>query len=97
MNLKTWTIQVYYGLKRYNLKAVLEYSSNQIMRIRVFGNHSSILLENNFPLLLNTNSKKGIKWKIRDGNLFKEGTKSTQLFTSIISQLENMIKHEQKG
>jgi hypothetical protein len=89
-----WTLHISYGLKPFNLKAVLEYESSQIMRIRVHGKKSTILLENNFPLLHGGKSKKGIKWQIREGKMDAGSAEISQLLMTIIEQLERYIKEE---
>lgn len=94
MSLKKWDINLTYGLKSYTLKAEQEYCSNQIMRIRVFGKFSTLLLENNFPYLQLTNSKKGIKWKLKEGKLLDNGAKSAQLFSRILTELEYKLKQK---
>lgn len=87
-----WTLDVYYGNKLYNLKALVEYQSVQIMRVRVFGNKSSVLLENNFPLLHYSKSKAGVKWKIREGSLTAATKESSSLLINIFSELEKKMK-----
>lgn len=89
-----WNLHITYGLKSYLLKSVLEYHSNQIMRIRVNGSKGSLLLENNYPSLRLTKSKKGIQWKIREGNLDNGGKKNSKLMIEIMEQLEDLIKQE---
>ena len=89
-----WTLHITYGRKPFDLKAVLEYESSQIMRIRVQGKKSTILLENDFPLLHGANSKKGIKWQVKDGKVDAGTTDSARLLMSIIEQLEAIIKKE---
>lgn len=84
-------ISVTFGTNTYQLKAVIVYESSQIMRIRVFGKYSSILLENNYPLLTALNSKKGIKWQIKEGQ-FEDKLGNGRLLIDIISQLEHYIK-----
>ena len=64
-----YELQVRYGVTAYTLKATIVYNSSQVMRIRVYGKHSSLLLENNYPTLQHTNSKKSMQWKLREGHL----------------------------
>ena len=92
-----WTLQVTYGLTPFSLLAELEYHSTQIMRIRVFGKRSSLLLENNYPLLLSRNSKKGIQWKIKEGSLADGSEKNSRLLLHIMEQLEHLIKKDFSG
>ena len=92
-----WTLNVTYGLTPFELLAELEYHSNQIMRIRVFGKKSSLLLENNYPLLLNRKSKKGIQWKIKEGSLTDGSEKNSRLLLHIMEQLERLIKKDFPG
>jgi hypothetical protein len=89
-----WDVFVTYGIMPFTLKADLEYHSNQVMRIRVHGKNTSLLLENNYPALRLLKSKKGIKWKIREGAM-KEGTPETaRLLVHIMEELETIIKSE---
>ena len=64
------------------------------MRIRVNGSKTSLLLENNYPLLNHTKSKKRIEWKIREGKIDKEIEKNSRLMLEIMEQLEYLIKKE---
>ena len=89
-----WNLHITYGLKTYTLKVAVEYHSNQIMRIRVNGITRSILLENNYPLLCSTKTKKGIQWKIREGFLDTANPASSRLMLQIMEQLERLIKKE---
>lgn len=87
-----WELHITYSLKPYKLRAVLEYHSSQVMRIRVYGIKRSILLENNYPLLLQTKSKKGIQWKIKEGAFDSGNEKNSFLMLQIMGQLESYIK-----
>jgi len=91
-----WELPVSYKLKQYKLKAVLEYHSNQIMRIRVHGANSTLLLENNYPLLNATNSKKALNWKLKEGSMKEGNAETSQLLYNIMSQLEDFIKRDFK-
>lgn len=92
--MKQWDLHITYGLKHYTVKSVVEYHSNQIMRIRVNGSKTSLLLENNYPLLNHSKSKKRIEWKIREGKIDKEIEKNSRLMLEIMEQLEYLIKKE---
>ncbi len=87
-------IYITYGNKPYTLRADIAYHSAQIMRIRVFGKTSSLLLENNYPLLRSQKSKKGIQWKIREGSMQDGSEKNSRLLLHIMEQLERIIKKE---
>lgn len=89
-----WELFIYYKSKERKLKAVLEYQSSQIMRIRVFGSTTSILLENNYPIIKTTNSKKGLQWKIREGSFGETDKDTARLLIDIFSQLEYLIKKD---
>jgi hypothetical protein len=88
-----WILQISYGKKHYELKSVLVYHSNQILRIRVHGEKSTLLLENNYPLMLIA-KKRGIKWQIKEGSMNKGTEKTSRLLLEIIKQLEYCIKKE---
>jgi hypothetical protein len=89
-----WNLHIFYGAKEHKLKAVLEYESNQIMRISVAGKNSTILLENNYPLLkhLNPHSKRALKWLLREGTLTGDKLKNAAFLSDIMGQLEQYIK-----
>lgn len=89
-----WALQITYGIKPFNLKAELEYHSDQIMRIRVHGSRSSLLLENNFPMVRSAKSKRGIQWKICEGSMDEGNNRAVRLLSNITDQLEYIIKHE---
>ena len=88
-----YQIHVHYGNAEFDLQAKIEYHTNQIMRIRVYGKTNSLLLENNYPLLQLVNSKKAIQWKLREGSFTSDDRrKDAALLLNIISQLEREIK-----
>jgi hypothetical protein len=92
--MKEFALYLSHRLKEYKLNAIVEYKSNQIMRIRVLGSKSSILLENNYPFLKNTNSKKGIQWKIREGQFDMKDEHDSRLLMRIFELLEYEIKKD---
>ena len=98
-----YKLHVTYGIKPFTLQAQLVYHSNQIMRIKVYGKNSTLLLENNYPMLENSNGKKAIQWKLREGQLNMSDEKDAKLFALIIKELEREIKgggkrnYERKG
>ena len=86
-----WDLHISYDGKPYSLKADVEYESAQIMRIRVTGKHSSMLLETNFPLVQLAKGK-AIRWKIREGGFISTGAKEARLLTDIMERLEYYLK-----
>lgn len=91
-----WDLVLGYKGKRYDLKAEVVYTSKQVMRIRVEGRKGGLLLENNYPMICFTNSRKGIKWKLREGKLTATSPDDAQLLMNIFSQLEANIKRDFK-
>lgn len=89
-----WMLNITFGLKPYELKAVLEYHSTQVMRIRVQGMKSSLLLENNYPLLATSKSKRGVRWKIREGEIKPATPESARMLVHIFEQLERYMKKD---
>jgi hypothetical protein len=88
-----WQVYVRYGNTNFILDAEIIYQSNQIMRIKVHGNSSYIILENDYPFLLLKNSNKAINWKIKDkGFLNTDNEKDAALVAHIISNLNYQIK-----
>jgi hypothetical protein len=87
-----WDLYLTYDTKPYKLKAILEYHSSQIMRIRVHGIKSTLLLENDYPIIKAANGKRGIKWKIREGQLSGDNKATARLLIDIFEQLERNIK-----
>lgn len=92
--MKTWELPIRYHSQVHLLKAEEVYHSEQVMRIRVHGKTSSILLENNYPLLRKLKSKKGIKWQLREGRFQADGKESSELLMNILKQLEYLIKKD---
>jgi hypothetical protein len=88
-----WEFPVFYSGINYQLKAVLEYESAQIMRIRVHGIKSSILLETNYPVTRYRTFKKGVTWKYLEGNM-GANAKVARLTMDIFVQLERILKVE---
>ncbi len=89
-----WVLILRYKSKKFRQKATVEYSSRQIMRIRVEGKKSTLLLQNDYPAIRFTNSRKGVKWKIREGPLNVADGDSAQLLVDIFSQLEYLMKKD---
>lgn len=89
-----WELNITYHLKPYNLRAELAYHSTQIMRIRVHGMKGSLLLENNYPSIRLTNSKRGIKWHIKEGKMDNGSPESARLLANILEILEHKIKKD---
>lgn len=89
-----WELNISYGLKNHKLKAVVEYESAQIMRIRVHGKDRSLLLENDYPLV--QFGKKAIKWKLREGKFDTDAKTAADLLTAIMNQLEQFMKGKDK-
>lgn len=89
-----WDLNLNYKGKRFKQKATVEYSSRQILRIRVEGKKSSLLLQNDYPALRFANSKKGVHWKIREGTLNAGDKDSAQLLVDIFKQLEKAMKDD---
>jgi hypothetical protein len=91
-----WDLHLKYKGKTFKQKAVIEYKSRQVIRIRVTGSKDSLLLENDYPAIRFTNSKKGVKWKIRQGKLDAADKDSASLLVEIFSQLEYLMKKDFK-
>jgi ribosomal protein S7 len=89
-----WTLYLQYKRSKFQQKATVEYSSRQVMRIRVHGSRTTLLLQNDYPAIRFANSKKGVKWKILQGALEMVDKESTQLLVDIFSQLESLMKRD---
>lgn len=89
-----WELYLTYKGKKFKQKATLEYSSKQVIRIRVEGNKGSLLLQNDYPAIRFNNSKRGVKWKIREGAISAGDKDSAQLLIDIFSQLEHLMKKD---
>jgi hypothetical protein len=87
-----WELVLVYKGKRFIQKATVEYSSRQIMRIRVTGSKGGLLLENNYPAIRFAKAKKGVKWKIREGSLTAAQSDDAILLVNIFSKLEDLMK-----
>ena len=81
-------IYVSHKLKTWHLKVELFYWSDQIQRYRIHGQKSTIVLQNNYPLLASTNSlRKKISWKLTEGLIT-----DASLLLQIIQELERELK-----
>lgn len=89
-----WDLNLNYKGKWFKQKATVEYSSRQILRIRVDGKKGSLLLQNDYPAVRFANSKKGVHWKIREGTLNAGDKDSAQLLVDIFKQLEKAMKDD---
>ena len=94
--MKEWEIPVRFKGKDYKLRTVLEYHSIKLMRIRLYwdGGRSSVLFQNNFPLLRIANSEKGVQWKILEGSFGDGSIDSVSLQVDIFRQLEQHMKED---
>jgi hypothetical protein len=90
--MKEWKILVHYNTKSIEVKTVLEYKSSQVLRIRVYGKATSLLLQNDYPSIHKAKSKRGIKWKILEGTLNAGTTENATLLMEIFRELEREIK-----
>lgn len=89
--MSNWRLHITYNNKPYGLNALVEYASAQVIRIRVHGTRSSLLLETNFPMVA-AGKAKAITWKIKDGGFEVSGAQQARLFTDIIHQLEQHLE-----
>ena len=88
-----WELKIKYGSTTFTLPAEKVYESNQIMRIKVYGNKGYILLENDYPYLQHTQSKKAVKWKVRESTIANSlNPKDAQLIAEIITELDYLVK-----
>jgi hypothetical protein len=92
--MKEWEIPVVYNGKPFKIKAVVEYQSVQIMRIRVYGTKGTLLLQTNYPMLKIGNSRKGVDWKIKEGSMADGTMETTKLFMQILETLEYLMKRD---
>jgi len=89
-----WELHLKYKGKSFTQKAAVEYASRQILRIRVQGSKTSLLLQNDYPSIRFTNSRKGVKWTLREGALGSGDEDSAQLLIDIFSKLEYLMKRD---
>jgi hypothetical protein len=89
-----WGLILRYKGTKFTQKATVEYSSRQILRIRVEGKKGTLLLQNDYPAIRFANGKKGVKWKIREGALSAGDKDTAQLLVDIFSQLEYLMKKD---
>ncbi len=83
-------IYISYQSKPYNLKVDLYYESNQVMRYRVYGMKESIVIQNNWPLLVCTNKQRTkVAWKLIEGKM-----RDAHLLSDIIIALERNLNHD---
>lgn len=62
------------------------------MRIRVHGTDGTMLFENDYPAIYLTKSRKGVKWKIREGKIKEATTQSSRFLIDLFSRLESLMK-----
>lgn len=89
-----WSLPVYYKAKPKHIKAVLEYHSRQIMKIRVYGKKGSFVLQCDYPMIRFANSKRGVKWKIIEGSLGDTTEDGARLLVNIMGALEDAMKRD---
>jgi hypothetical protein len=86
---KSWLLRLTFKQKATDLAAEVVYESNQILRIKVFGNNRAIVLQVNYPLVKASRFKKRWSWKLVEGK-----APPVELFDSIINRLERILKLE---
>ena len=92
-----WQISIKYKETRHTLQAEKMYESLQIMRIKVHGRNSAIVLQNDYPAIVAAGSKKKIKWKIIDtGDLDIQSVEDARLVSNIMDELEYQLKGKGK-
>jgi hypothetical protein len=88
-----WEVKAHYKGRGYMLQAEKVYESDHVMRIKVYGKTDFILLENDYPFLLFKNSKKAIKWKLKnEGFINMQCVEDCELVAGIIRNLEYLLK-----
>lgn len=85
--LKEYSISAFYNGQSRTMKAEVIYLSAQIMRIKVYGKHSHIVLQNNYPMA--RLGKKAIQWKLIEGN-----PGDAKVLQDIMNELERNIKED---
>lgn len=89
-----WELYLTYKGTGFKQKATVEYKSRQVLRIRVTGSKSSLLLQNDYPAIRFANSKKGVKWLIREGAFSAADKDAANLLIDIFYQLESLMKKD---
>lgn len=93
-----WEVYIQYKGATHKLLAEKVYESNQVMRIKVYGKTNFILLENDYPFILFKNSKKAIKWKLKnEGFIDMQCVEDCELVAGIIRKLEYQLKGKDKA
>ncbi len=87
-----WELIVNYSGRSFVLLADLEYHSAKTMRVRVWGKYGSLLLQNNYPALLATQSLRGISWDLKEGSFKAESKHNTPFLAAVIEALETEIR-----
>ncbi len=89
-----WDLHLAYNKTKFIQKAKVEYKSKQILRISVQGSKSALLLQNDYPGIRFTNSKRGVRWKVLEPKAIPLDKGFPVLLNSIFSQLEFLIKRD---
>ena len=89
-----WDLQLKYKNTKFIQKAKVEYKSKQIIRISVQWSKSALLLQNDYPAIKFTNSKRGVHWKVLEPKSIPLDKGFPGLLNSIFSQLEYLIKKD---
>lgn len=87
-----WDLRLSYKNTKFIRQAKVEYKSKQIIRISVQGSKSSLLLQNDYPAIRFTNSKRGVRWKVLEPKSIPLDKDFPVLLNSIFSQLEYLMK-----
>lgn len=89
-----WEFPIHYKAATPTIKAVVEYKSKTLIRVRVHGRRSTLLVESDYPAILFSQSKKGVRWKLREGRTDFAGTDSAKMLLEIFQALEFFIKRD---
>lgn len=89
-----WDLRLSYKNTKFIQQAKVVYKSKQIIRISVQGSKSSLLLQNDYPAIRFTNSKRGVRWKVLEPKSIPLDKDFPVLLNSIFSQLEYLMKKD---
>lgn len=88
-----WEFNISHKSRLHLIKAEIIYESSQVQRIKIYGQKSYIILQNDFPFLQHTGKiNTPVKWKLYKGEL-----RDARLLTHIIYYLEEFIKDPDKN
>lgn len=83
-----WLLDIPFRGKQHVVRAVVEFKDEQFLRVRVYGSHSSVLVETEYQ---RTYEGK-LRWRFLEGSMNTTGHEGVRLMFDIFDGLEYAVR-----